>query len=176
MTRHIELARTEGPKAGFRSYMASNVPTAAARREEIRSAGNSKAQFDAYCALFGDQFGSVKGAGAVRAESQREEVRENGLLSRIAAKLNVSVQDLAKLASDEDEVVEPTSQKREIPAATRISFPMAMALKKIATKQGVKFEITSKDGQGHTADYGVKFDGRKLTPKKASAIIAASKA
>lgn len=212
MSKHITLARTVGPKAGFNAYMATKVHTAAERQAEIRSAGNKKAQFDAYCAIFGDQFGPVKGAGAARSNEQRTEVVENGtsLLQRLgirkandtvgveafeqdevdpvvaalAAKLDIPVETLVELAGANvsatvAETKPTTTTTRTIPVAKRISWPMAMALKKIATKQGVAFSITSKtggEGTGEQSNYGIKFAGHKLTPQQASEIIGASKA
>lgn len=175
MTAHISLANTVGPKAGFDAYMAGTVHTAEARRAEIRSAGNKKAQFNAYCALFGDQFKPVSGNGAVHSAEQVEDVKDS-LLSRIAQKLGVTVAELAEVVEDEPET--PVAP-REIPAATRISWPMAMTLKKLATKSGQTFEITSKSGGKGTdelANYGITLGGSVLNPSQASALIAASKA
>jgi hypothetical protein len=176
MSTHIQIARTQGAKAGFRHYLAQHTPTAAARRAEIRSAGNSKAQFEAYCAIFGSQFGPVNGNGAVRAEEQREEVRENGAvaeLRRLAAKLGVRV------VTDESPVENDTEDEAEVIVATRISWPMCMAVKKAVEREGKSFEITGKTGgkgTGKPADYAIKVAGRKQTPAQASAIIAKAKA
>lgn len=172
MTAHIKLAREQGPKAGFNAYMASNIHTAADRREQIRSAGNKKAQFEAYCALFGSQFGPVKGAGAIRAEAQREDVRESGLLARLAALVGVDTDTLAaKLNTVEVPVVE-TPVEKPAPVATRITWPMFWALVKAGKKAGVEVKITDKLDKG---SYAVSFDGENLTPEQASEIIGASK-
>lgn len=177
MTAHITEARTNGAKSGFNAYMATRVHTAAKRQAEIRSAGNKKQQFAAYCAIFGDQFGTVSGNGAVRSAEQVVEVQENGLIATLASKLGISAKKLAALVeNDEDNADEHTTTERVIPAATRISWPMAMALKKIATKSGRTFEITDKSGVGRTADYTCKIAGRRLTPARASALIGESKA
>src|SRR6476469_6068661 len=63
-TAHIEIAQGKrevdgrtGPRAAFDFFMAQRVHTAAATRAEIRSAGNKKSQFAAYCNLYGSQFG-----------------------------------------------------------------------------------------------------------------------
>lgn len=202
MSAHIALARTEGPKAGFNAYMATRVHTAAKRQAEIRSAGNKKQQFQAYCAIFGDQFGPVTGTGAVRSEAQRESVTEKlaRLLSRdtvgveveapsapavdplvaaLAEKLGVSVEKLAELVSDEPvETPTPAPAERTI-EATRISWPMCGTLIRAAKKAGVEFEIVNKKGgkgTGKAASYAVKFDGSLLTPAQASEIIGTFKA
>lgn len=39
-------------KAGMRQYMRVNAPSVAATQRQIKSAGNAKAQFNAYCAKF----------------------------------------------------------------------------------------------------------------------------
>lgn len=103
LAKHIQTAREDGPKAGFRSYMASSAPTARDRQAQIRSAGNAKAQFEAYCAIFGEQFGN----GRVRtaAVEQHNEGRKQTLIERLAAKLGVSTGDLDALVEDEDDNV-----------------------------------------------------------------------
>jgi hypothetical protein len=181
---HIEIARgnrehngRSGPKAAFEFYLGQSIPTAAATQSEIRSAGGKKAQFEAYCAKFGSQFGPVKAQGAVRSEEQRVEVVENGAIARIASRLGISAKKLAALVADEDtddEVVED-----EPIVATRISWPMCMTVKKIVEANGQTFKITGKTGgkgTGQLADYAVTVAGRKLTPAKASALIAADRA
>lgn len=173
---HIEIARTQGAKAGFRHYLAQHTPTAAARRAEIRGAGNSKAQFEAYCAIFGSQFGPVSGNGAVRSEAQRVEVRENGAIAelrRLAKKLGVNI------SVDESPVEDDTEDEAEVIVATRVSWPMCMAVKKAVEREGKTFEIVGKEGgkgTGKPADYAIKVNGRKQTPAQASAIIAKAKA
>jgi hypothetical protein len=181
MSTHIAIARSQGPKAGFNAYMATRVHTAAKRQAEIRSAGNKKQQFAAYCNIFGSQFGVVNGNGAIRSEGQREEVRDNGVVAELRAfakrlGLNVTIQDDE---GDEPVVETPTPSERTIPAAKRISFKMFMSLKKIATAEGATLVCTGKTGGEGTddpADYALTWNGRKLTPEKASARIAASKA
>lgn len=61
--KHIEIAQTQGPKAGFNAYIEtlerSGLNTAQASLAEIRSKGNKKAQFDFYCSKFGGKFGAT---------------------------------------------------------------------------------------------------------------------
>lgn len=72
IAKHIQVANTLGAKAGFKAYMATSAPTAAERQAEIRSAGNSKAQFVAYCDIFGDQLKGPKATAAVSSKSDDE--------------------------------------------------------------------------------------------------------
>lgn len=183
-TAHIEVARGTrevegrvGPKAAFEFYMGQSIPTARATQDEIRSAGNKKRQFEAYCAKFGHQFGPVNGNGAVRSEGQREDSRENGLsaeqegiIEKLARKLGVSAKTVAAVVAESDEDESDEDEVEPI-VATRISFPMAMALKRAANDWDVEFEITGKTGKGHTANYACTFDGEDLTPEEASEII-----
>lgn len=63
LPHHIMVARTQGPKAGYTSYIEtlerSGLDTAKASLAEIRKQGNKKAQFDFYCAKFGKKFGAT---------------------------------------------------------------------------------------------------------------------
>jgi hypothetical protein len=63
LAKHIQIAQTQGPKAGFNAYMEtldrSGLDTVQALAEEIRSKGNKKAQFEFYCAKFGNKFGAT---------------------------------------------------------------------------------------------------------------------
>src|SRR5688572_22954250 len=63
--RHIIEARTNGAKAGFNSYLAAP----GRKRESITEAGNKRAQFAAYCAIFGDQFEDATPATVTPAQS-----------------------------------------------------------------------------------------------------------
>lgn len=164
MTAHIQIARGEraidgrtGPKAAFDFYLSQNTPTAQAQRDEIRSAGNAKKQFTAYCAKFGDQFGIVNGNGAVRSEGQKDTVREtvarllgrtgNGvvafednevedevdpLVKLLAERLNVSVETLADIAHGTNvaaPVVEtPAPVKKQRVAPTATRVSYRMAM------------------------------------------------
>lgn len=105
MSRHILIARTEGAKAGFNAYMATKVHTAAARQAEIRSAGNKKAQFNAYCAIFGDQFGTVNGNGAVRSNEQVDDARDS-VLAALQGDPEATIQKLARLLGRKAPVVQ----------------------------------------------------------------------
>jgi hypothetical protein len=212
---HLQIARGErefdgrtGPKAAFDFYMGQSTPTAAATRQRIGKAGNSKKQFAAYCALpaVKEVLDKVSANGAVRSEDQRLNVRQtiaerlgrtrntgvqvvadetpefDSTLLTLAEKLDIPVEILASLANDGEQVETPTPAspkvERTIPAATRISFRMAMALKKIATKTGESFVITGKtggEGTGEPANYGIKLAGLDLTPAEASALIASHK-
>lgn len=63
LASHIRTAQTEGPKAGFTAYMEhlerSGLPTVQEKLATIKAAGNKKAQFEAYCAMFGKHFGTT---------------------------------------------------------------------------------------------------------------------
>lgn len=112
---HIRTARESGAKAGFNAYMRTNAPTARERQDEIRAAGNKKAQFAVYCEIFADQLGTTPSA-ATRSNDQRVSVIE-----RIARKLGVSTSELNDLIDeDENEVgvqVEATTPRK--PAQAR---------------------------------------------------------
>src|SRR2546423_873461 len=101
--KHIQIARSSGPKAGFNAYM-NGRGQHLGRQSEIREAGNAKAQFEAYCSLFGDKFGKVSGNGATRSESQRESV-----IAKLAAMLTgapESADDGVQVFEDEEETDE----------------------------------------------------------------------
>lgn len=204
---HIQIARGErefdgrtGPKAAFDFYVGH--PTVASRDNlaTIRSAGNKKQQFAAYCSIHGEKFGPVNGNGAVRSTEQVEEVKES-LTARLAARLSrntepeapaeevshdVTVEAIAKSLGidasalsalvNESKPVTKGSTKREIPTPERISFPMAMAIKKICTRNEWEFAFTSKTGQGRTANYGITVNGESLSPDEASTLIGEAKA
>jgi hypothetical protein len=57
--RHLEIAREDGPKAGFKAWKEqmsrSGLPQVKARLREVEAQGNTKAQFDYYCAQYGKQ-------------------------------------------------------------------------------------------------------------------------
>jgi hypothetical protein len=198
LATHIALAQTEGAKAGFRHYMAQTVHTAAERRAEIRSAGNSKRQFEAYCAIFGDQFRPVSGNGAVRSQAQREDVSEDGaltLLRRAAEKLGFSVvKDEAVgvvVEAPAKTKAAPKVKESEVQAPERISWRMVQALMGRSKAWGESFEITDKDVDTITTqngreiqvnDYHLTYtfeDGdvhEDITPEFASELIAEFKA
>lgn len=75
---HVETARTEGAKAGFRQYVARLATfgegTAQAKAlDALLSAGNQKAQFAYYCELFGDKFANGNAAATQeRSDDQRQ--------------------------------------------------------------------------------------------------------
>lgn len=143
--KHIAIARQEvtvegrtGPRAAFDFYMGQKVPTAHTRQERIRSAGNKKAQFTAYCTEFGSLWAGapISGNGVVHSESQKESLieklanrlngnRDNGvqafvekdeptvdpIVQGLADKLGVSVEKLAEIAltSDDSAVEAPVA-------------------------------------------------------------------
>lgn len=57
--KHIEIARNDGPKAGFNAWMEmmerSGLPQVQERLAEVRSQGNKKAQFEYYCNVYGNK-------------------------------------------------------------------------------------------------------------------------
>lgn len=61
--QHIKIAQENGPKAGFKAYIASlersGLPQVQDKLAEIRSHGNAKAQFEFYCSTFGKFFGAT---------------------------------------------------------------------------------------------------------------------
>ena len=95
--RHITVARDEGAKAGYRFYMAQKAPTARERQAEIRSAGNEKARFAAYCELFRDQLDGVTANPVVQ---ERVEDEQEGLLQRFAEFLGVERSGVQVIADE----------------------------------------------------------------------------
>lgn len=64
--KHIELAKSEGAKAGFKMWKMnlkrSGIPQVQDRYAELLAQGDVQAQFRYYCAQYGDQFGLTKKA------------------------------------------------------------------------------------------------------------------
>jgi len=62
--KHIEVARTQGAKEGFKMWKKnlkrSGIPQVQDRLAELESQGDIAAQFRYYCAEYGDQFGLTK--------------------------------------------------------------------------------------------------------------------
>lgn len=195
--KHITIARESGPKAGFNSYM--NGRGRHLHRDEIREAGNAKAQFEAYCSLFGDQFGTVSGNGAARSESQRESViaKLAAMLTGAPESTDDGVQAFEDDPEENDEVSILVARLAELgvtlpatetprkakskpsptaPVAKRVSWPMCAVIMRWCNRNGRKFEIVGKTGKGAGASYSVEVDGKALTPKGASDLIASIKA
>lgn len=78
LARHIQIAQTQGPKAGFNAYVEtlerSGLEQARASLAEIQGKGNKKAQFEFYCSKFGGKFGSTP-AKVDEADDLAEQVR-----------------------------------------------------------------------------------------------------
>lgn len=59
--KHIEVAKTQGAKAGFKMWKMnlkrSGIPAVQERLAELEAQGDVAAQFRYYCAEYGDQFG-----------------------------------------------------------------------------------------------------------------------
>lgn len=78
LAKHLQIAQTQGPKAGFNAYVEtlerSGLDTTRASLAELRSKGNKKAQFDFYCAKFGSKFGATP-AKVDETEDLQEQLR-----------------------------------------------------------------------------------------------------
>lgn len=74
--KHLEIARTEGPKAGFNAWITqmerSGLPQVQERLAEVRSQGNKKAQFEYYCNVYGNKIfgGSTRNAGTTEVKPE----------------------------------------------------------------------------------------------------------
>lgn len=98
--KHIQIAQTQGPKAGFNAYIEtlerSGLDTAHASLEQIRAQGNKKAQFDFYCAKFGSKFGATP-TKVDETEDLQEQLRV--LQARLA---ELQGQGVGVVATDDD--------------------------------------------------------------------------
>ncbi|HEY6019310.1 MAG TPA: hypothetical protein VIY48_05215, partial [Candidatus Paceibacterota bacterium] len=99
--RHIEIAAEQGAKAGFNAWVEqmerSGLPAVQDKLAEVRAQGNKKAQFDFYCAKFGQAIDKIRHKG--NGVSEPEPVQVGGdveaLMAQIAA-LGSQVQALVK--------------------------------------------------------------------------------
>lgn len=160
---HIAVARESGMKAGLRAYedslKRSGLPTVLAKAVEVLSMP-AKQRFEWYCAQFGADVG-------VR-ESVSEVSEIDALRARIA-ELEGKSTPAQRIAATYDAPATPAAPAKLQPKATKITFPMAMVIKRYATKTGESFEFTAKHGKN---SYGIAVNGRNLTPAQASALIA----
>lgn len=103
--KHIQVAQTQGPKAGFNAYMEtlrrSGLPTAQAVLDEFESQGNKKAQFEYYCAKFGTKFGSTP-SSVDEHDDLAQQVRV--LQARLAELSEQGIGVVATEVDDEDEI------------------------------------------------------------------------
>lgn len=207
-TSHLTIASEDGAKAGFRAYMASNAPLAEKRREEIRSAGNGAKQFNAYCAFFKkdlDRIAAERRAAEQRDDVQDNIVSADELDSFQGVPESV-VRKLARLLGrdtgvqafeddeQDDELNEPDNidepvtvvekgvkqvvNRYEAPVATRITWPMCLALFGRAKAFNESVTITGRDGdnaQSYDYHLDIEFDdgsvAEDITPESASELI-----
>lgn len=104
LAKHIQIAQTQGPKAGFNAYMEtlerSGLDTAQASLNDIRSKGNKRAQFDYYCAKFGSKFGATP-TNVDEADDLAEQLRV--LQTRLA---ELQAQGIGVVAVEDTEEIE----------------------------------------------------------------------
>lgn len=158
-SKHIIEAIENGPKAGFRAYCTEaargrgGLAHVLATQEAILTAGNAKAQFDAYCAKFGDQWNKPK--ASKRARKVEPEVSMRDRLAALAR---------SAIGKEAAEMVDPAPAKRaRKPRVTKIdaaptfvvngetrpltnpdapaTFPQAMTLRKAGIRVA-KGEVT----------------------------------
>jgi hypothetical protein len=104
LAKHLQIAQTQGPKAGFNAYVEtlerSGLDTAQASLNEIRGKGNKKAQFEFYCAKFGNKFGATP-ASVDEADDLAEQLRV--LQARLT---ELQAQGIGVVATEDDTFVE----------------------------------------------------------------------
>lgn len=74
--KHITIAQTEGPKAGFTAWMdmmeRSGLPQVQERLAEVKAQGNKKAQFEYYCNVYGNRIFGNQAARNVQHEDAED--------------------------------------------------------------------------------------------------------
>jgi hypothetical protein len=123
--RHITVARDEGAKAGYRFYMAQKAPTARERQAEIRSAGNEKARFAAYCELFRDQLDGVTANPVVQ---ERIETDEQGLFEQFLSWVKSNKSDEIGVQVEADETPAPKIERKRTTRKPRTSAKTALSV------------------------------------------------
>lgn len=149
----------------FKQYMAalegSGLPAVQAHLAYLNGLSRNE-RFQWFCA-------NRLGQTATATTPARKASSKNDALQARIDELETLV---AKLVGGEVKTPAPKTEAKPAPVATRISWPMAITL----IKGGIgDVQITGKKGQGRTADYALTLDGQKLTPAKASELIAAIK-
>lgn len=84
--KHIEIAREDGPKAGFTAWITqmerSGLPQVQERLAEVKAQGNRKAQFEYYCNVYGSK---IFGTSAQKPEPVAEVASQDDLFNAFKA-------------------------------------------------------------------------------------------
>lgn len=156
LAKHIEIAREDGPKAGFNAWIdmmeRSGLPQVQERLAEVREQGNKKAQFEYYCNVYGDKiFGrQSRSSNVVHEDTNLGDLAENAGsdVQELFAQFLALVGKGQPQADDEDTSLDDVDEDDYIPSgATTTQRTTRSSGKRTSTKRATTRSNAQGDDQ-----------------------------